>query len=395
MKILMVSSYLPYPLTSGGHVRLYNILKILSINHQITLVCEKRSYQSKEDIAEVRKFCKEIITVERKKQWSINNIIKTGFSKYPFLITGHTFFQMKKNIEEMLRKEKFDLIHVETFYVVQNLPKTSIPIVLAEHNIEYLVYKRFRDEAPFFVRPFLDIDIFKLKKIEEESWRKASVVVTVSNQDKKNIQSKNNNVFVVPNGVDINKFQISNRKSQTTSNEKTVLFIGDFRWVENRDAARMILKDIWPEIKLKIESSTLRLRSRQELKIKLWIVGTNIPNLIKKLGTDGVVFDENAPSDTSKIFEKADLLLAPIRIGGGTSFKILEAMASGVPVITTRLSAIGIGAMDKEEVLIAESKEEFTDSIAELLRDKSLYDKITKNARSLVEKKYDWENIVK
>src|SRR3989338_5038807 len=227
MKILMVSSYLPYPLTSGGHIRLYNILKILSMNHQITLVCEKRAYQSKEDIAEVRKFCKEIIIVERKKQWSINNIIKTGFSKYPFLVTGHTLPQMKKNVEEILKKEKFDLIHVETFYVMQNLTKTSIPIVLAEHNIEYLVYKRFRDEAPFFVRPFLNIDIFKLKKIEEESWRKASVVVTVSNQDKKNIQSKNNNVFVVPNGVDLSKFRIQNSEFRINKLEKTVPFIGD------------------------------------------------------------------------------------------------------------------------------------------------------------------------
>jgi len=387
MKILMVSSYLPYPLISGGHVRLYNILKILSRNHQITLVCEKRSYQGKEDIAEVGKFCKEIIIIDRKKQWSINNIIKTGFSKYPFLITGHTFFQMKKNIEEILKKEKFDLIHVETFYVMQNLPKTSIPIVLAEHNIEYLVYKRFRDEAPFFVRPFLNIDIFKLKKIEEESWRKASVVVTVSNQDKKNIQSKNNNVFVVPNGVDINKFQISNRKSQTTSNEKTVLFIGDFRWVENRDAARIILKEIWPAIESKIHSS--------ELRVKLWVVGKNIPDSIKKLGTDRVVFDENAPSETSKIYERADLLLAPIRIGGGTSFKILEAMASGVAVVTTRLGAIGIGAKDRKEVIIADDNQEFADNVIEVLNNKNLYGKIAENARSFVEEKYNWENITK
>src|SRR3989344_3439889 len=234
MKILMVSSYLPYPLTSGGHIRLYNILKILSMNHQITLVCEKRAYQSKEDIAEVRKFCKEIIIVERKKQWSINNIIKTGFSKFPFLVTGHTLPQMKKNVEEILKKEKFDLIHVETFYVMQNLTKTSIPIVLTEHNIEYLVYKRFRDEAQFYVRLLLDIDILKLKKIEEEKWEKASAVVTVSNEDKKVIEKKNNKVFVVPNGVDVNKFQISNHKFQITNNKKTILFIGDFKWVENR-----------------------------------------------------------------------------------------------------------------------------------------------------------------
>lgn len=393
MKILMASSYLPYPLTSGGHVRLYSILKILSRNHQIILVCEKRAYQNKEDIEEVGKFCKKIVTVDRKKQWSINNILKAGFSKYPFLITGHTHFQMKKNIERMLREEKFDLIHIETFYVMQNLPRTSIPIVLTEHNIEWLVYKKFRDKAPFYIKPLFGIDIFKLKKIEEESWKKANAVVAVSNQDKMNIQSKNNNVFIVPNGVDVTKFKVKSqsirqaqdKKSKVGGGEKTILFIGDFRWVENRDAARMILKEIWPRM-----NSELR---TQNSELKLWIVGKNIPDSIKKLGTDGVVFDENAPSDTSEIYEKADLLLAPIRIGGGTSFKILEAMASGVPVITTRLGAIGIGAENRKEVIIADDNQEFADSVIEVLDNKNLYEKITKNARSLIEEKYNWENI--
>src|SRR3989344_9256232 len=98
MKILIVSSYLPFPLFSGGHIRLYNIVKNLSQKHEITLVCEKRENQTQIDIDEVSKICKKVYTVNRDKQWSIKNIIKTGFSLDPFLITGHKSQEMKSLI---------------------------------------------------------------------------------------------------------------------------------------------------------------------------------------------------------------------------------------------------------------------------------------------------------
>jgi hypothetical protein len=135
MKILLVSSFLPYPLFSGGHIRLYNIIKGLSKNHDITLVCEKRDYQTKEDIKEVGKFCKKVIAVDRKKQWTFSNIFKAGISLSPFLIVGHTNELLKQAIIQLLNNENFDLIHVETFYVYQNIPETQLPIVLIEHNV--------------------------------------------------------------------------------------------------------------------------------------------------------------------------------------------------------------------------------------------------------------------
>src|SRR4030067_1900834 len=121
MKILIVSSYLPYPLFSGGAVRLFNLLKEISKENQITLICEKRDYQTENDVKELEKICKKVITVNRKKQWSVSNILKSVFSKNSFLVTGHTLPLMRKKIEEELNENKYDLIHVETFYVLQNL----------------------------------------------------------------------------------------------------------------------------------------------------------------------------------------------------------------------------------------------------------------------------------
>src|SRR3990167_10622501 len=161
MKILVISSYLPYPLFSGGHIRLYNLIKNLSNDNEITLICEKRDFQTEEDVEKVEKICKKVITVKRKKQWSAPNILKTGFSTDPFLLVGHKSEEMKNLIRDELVRESYDLIHVETFYVLQNIPKTSLPKVLVEHNIEYLVYKKYSDLASPLLRPLLYIDVLK------------------------------------------------------------------------------------------------------------------------------------------------------------------------------------------------------------------------------------------
>jgi len=392
MKILLISSFLPYPLFSGGHIRLYNIIKGLSKNHEITLVCEKRDYQTKEDVREVEKFCKKVIVVDRKKQWTFSNIFKAGISLSPFLIVGHTNELLKQAIIQLLNNENFDLIHVETFYVYQNIPETQLPIVLIEHNVEYLVYKRFADKAAILIRPLLYLDVAKLKINEQSAWRKVTRLVAVSKQEKKLM--KREDVVVVPNGVDVTKYQIRQLADQISKKEKRILFIGDFKWVENRDAVEWILTDIWPKVKSSRLDSAKRAKLKVQSSLKLWIVGRRIPQNIKDLGDESVIFDENAPIDTSLIYQKADVLLAPIRVGGGTSFKILEAMSCGVPVVTTRLGIEGIRAEDKEEVLLADDAKGLANQVLNILQDNETRIKLINNARKLIEEKYDWRNIV-
>ncbi|MCL5432835.1 MAG: glycosyltransferase family 4 protein [Patescibacteria group bacterium] len=268
MKILILSSYLPHPLFTGGHIRLYNLLKQLSKKHTITFVCEKRDYQTQRDIDEIKSFCEKVFVVEKQKQWSIKNILKTGFSSYPFLMVGHTNPRLKEILENLVEESKFDLIHVETSYVMQNLPGkiyNKIPVVLVEHNVEYLVYKRFFKLAPSLLKPFLAIDVSKIKHYEESFWKKATKLVAVSEEEK--TLMKKNNIDVVPNGVDVDKFKVMNLDEKIKDKEKIILFIGDFRWIQNKNAIKIILKDIWPKINSKLKTQN------SKLNLKLWVVG--------------------------------------------------------------------------------------------------------------------------
>ncbi|HUD09811.1 MAG TPA: glycosyltransferase family 4 protein [Patescibacteria group bacterium] len=380
----MVSSYLPFPLKSGGEIRLYNLMKNLAEKHEITLICEKRDYQTESDVEEVRKICKKLITVTRKKQWSTANILKTGLSMDPFLIIGHTSEEMKLAIRDELVREKYDLIHVETFYVYQNLPKVSIPVILVEHNVEYLAYQRYVKLANPFLKLFFYVDVMKLRKKEEQAWRKVDKLIAVSNTERRLM--KRADITVIANGVDLNNFQF--RSSQNLPEEKRILFIGDFKWFQNVDAAEIILKHIWPRISQKLAET------KNRADIKLWIIGRNIPEKIKSLAASkNIILEEDSKKETAEIFRKAYLLLAPIRAGGGTSYKILEAMASGVPVVTTNLGLEGLEAKNNIHALASEKEDELAELALVLIQDHSVYRKLTLNARKLVEEKYDWRVI--
>lgn len=382
MNILVVSSYLPYPLHSGGDVRLYNLLKRLAKKHTITLICEKRSHQTETDVSEIKKICKEVITVPRRKQWSIKNILKSGFSTHSFLINGHTLPDMQEEICNQLKTNQFDLIHIETSYVMQNIPQTSLPIVLTEHNMEYQVYQKYADNKPFPIRQLLEIDISKLKREEEQFWQRAKIVVVVSEQEKDVVKKIVENVEVVANGVDTKVFQPKLLKETFSNKERRFLYIGNYKWIQNQNALSWILTDMWPHI-----------ASQTDQSVKLWIVGRDLPPEFEKFASDRVIVEGVSNRPTQDLFSEAYALLAPLKIAGGTQYKILESMAVGTPVITTPLGSIGLSVKNKKEILVGESAEEIVTLCLHLLQNQELYETLAKESREHIEKYFSFDAI--
>lgn len=388
MKILVVSSYLPYPLLSGGQVRLYNLLKELSSRHEITLICEKRPNQTEQHKKEIEKFCNKVIALPRKKQWSLQNILKSGFSRNSFLVTGHTQPKLTLAITNELKSSKYDLIHCETYYVMKNIPQVDLPIVLAEHNIEYSVYKKFADRLPQYLRPLLALDIIKIKKEEEACWRRASQVVAVSKEDMAVMQDIGIEPVLVANGV--NEKEFAYKELAKEENPKKILFIGDFSWIQNSDSVTYIIKEIWPKVKELLTKHTI-----PESSYKLWIVGRKIPQAIKDLSHDETILydEESSQKQTPEIFQAANMLLAPIRVGGGTSYKILESMSCGTPVVTMQMSANAIKAVDGKTIMVGNNASEIAEKVCTLYTDEKKYEIIASGGRKLIEEHYTWKMI--
>lgn len=383
MKILMLTPYLPYPLLSGGQIRTFNLLKNLSHHHQITLFALIKEEREKRYINHLKPYCNQIQVFKRTKNpWALRNILLAGFTPYPFLVTRNLPRNMLPAIKRELATHHYDLIHAETFYMMPNIPQTKVPILLVEQTIEYLGYLYYAKSLKnFFIKPLLYIDIAKIKYWEHHFWKKAKHLVTMSEDDKQFIKSQIGSsvpIDVVANGVDIDLF---NRTIRHVPPYPTVLFVGTFKWLPNIDAVKYIISDIWPGIKSAVPSA------------RLWIVGHSPTQDVSNLNSSPDIKVSANIKDIREAYGQAHVLLAPIRSGKGTRYKILEAMASGTPVVTTKLGAEGLQIQSGKHVLIGNSAKELTTQTINLLQNQKLQAKLAASARALVQDQYNWHTI--
>lgn len=378
----MLTPYLPYPLVSGGQIRTYNLLKNLASKHQITLVSFIRRQDEKKYLVNLKPYCESVIVFKRRKAWSPVNILLSLVTPFPFLVCIYLDFQMRKHLAFFLKSENYDLIHAETFYVMPNIPRTRVPILLVEQVIEYLVYQRFVESLNKYLaplKPFLLLDVFKIKFWELHYWKKARRLAAMSREDKIFIENsaKNLRVDVVANGVDIEHFS----KTQRIKPQKpTVLFIGNFKWLPNRDAVKFLVAQIWPKIKEAVPNA------------RLWIVGRNPTDDIMNLKSGDIEVDSGI-EDIRTAYGRSSVLLAPIRNGRGTKYKILEAMATKTPIAGTNLAIEGINVKNGQEALVSETADGLAKATIRVLNDPALGQKLAAAAYNLVAVDYNWKKI--
>ena len=384
MKILMLTPYVPYPPSSGGQIRTLNLLKYLSKNNQITLVALYKNNKEKGYLSHLKTYCKNIYLCQRpEKPWKFENIRKAIFSFSPFLVVRNYSQEAKKTISKLLKEEEYDVIHAETFYIMPHIPQTNIPILLVEQTIEYKVYQHFVNSIFFLLRPILSLDILKLKYWERFYWRKANLVATVSKSDEQIINDlePGNRTTIIPNGA--GEEMIIDKLNEKNFNQPTILFQGNYFWLQNVEAALFLINQIYPLLAKSIPN------------LKIIISGQNAQKIKIEKSINLKIVD-NKPEDqelVKKYFREATIFIAPIFGPGGTRLKILAAMASGTPVIATQTGLEGLDVVDGENALVANTAQEFADKITTILKNRKEYEKIRNNAYQMVKEKYNWEKI--
>src|SRR3989339_355319 len=382
MKVLMLTPYLPYPLVSGGQIRTYNLLKHLSKNHEITLFALIKDEGERQHLSELQKYCQKIKLFKRTKNpFVLRNILLAGFSPYPFVVPRNLPLGMRKAVQAELSREHYNLIHAETFYMMPNIPATTVPIILAEKTIEYLGYQDYMKKANPLLRPILALDVMKIKYWERYFWNKADKLITMSEEDKRFIEQElgiKKNISVVANGVDLEFFS---KVKKSLPKDPTVLFVGTFKWLPNIEAVDEIVRKIWPGV------------SRSIPQAKLKIVGFSPTDKIKSYGEDPSIEVLGGIDDIRDAFAAAHVLLAPIRSGKGTRYKVLEAMITGTPVAATTLAVEGLELKNGREVLIADTPASLAKETVKLLKNASLQSKLALAGKQIVRQGYSWDII--
>lgn len=359
---------------------MYNLLKRLSRKHSITLVSFIRNEEER-GYAKDLKFCESVHMVMRGRAWQPKYYIGTIFSSYPFLLYTYENSLMRTTIRDLLSSKAYDVVHLEPFYVMPSVPtNVTAPLVISEHNVEYDVYESYVRRFPIsFLRPWLMWDVGKLRRWERMAWKRADVLTAVSREDSAIMERcRSKLVHVVPNGVDLSSFPY---RAPVKKKHINIVFIGNFRWLPNRDAANELVENIWPHIQKRIPDA------------RLIVVGRDMPVDLKRRVSQigGKAMD--SVTDIASVYRDADILVAPHAISGGTKFKMLEAMASGVSIVTSAEGMSGLGAIPETHYFPAQSPDEYVKQVCRVYEDTAAAKAMSQRARKFVETHYGWEHI--
>jgi len=380
----MLVPFLPNNQMSGGQTRWYNLIKQLSKTHKITLMCLIKDDWERKFIPELSKYCEKVMVFKRPKSpWTFRNLFLTLISFNPLVVIRNLSIAERSAIKKELASHEYDLIHAETFYVMPHIPATKVPIILVEPTIEFSVYKHYVDhEVPFILRPIYMFDVVKLKFWEKYYWKRASKLFAVSEDDKKIMQKEipEIKVGVLANGVDSDYFS---EKKVAKTKEPTILYVGNFKWMQNVEAVNILIGEIWPKVKSKVKNC------------KLWIAGVNMPEEILEFSKkDPDIKVSVGLPDMRDAYKASTVLVAPIKGPGGTRLKVLEAMASALPVVSTPVGVGGLGVTAGSQALVSENIQGLVDLTVKVLTNKAFANKVGESGRTFVEKNFDWETIV-
>ncbi len=383
MRVLFLSTWFPYPCDNGSKLRVYHLLHALAQTHEVTLVSFAFDTARPEQPGNMHTSCADVHVVPL-NPFMVNaaSALHTFLSPHP--VASRPVPAMRELVSNVLRSYTFDVVVISTEVMAAyaNAVPAGVPRILEEHNsMIRWARERYNEQSALLQRVRCWVSWRKQLWHEARSFTRYSLVTMVSEVDRQTtldaVGADRIRVEVVPNGVDCRH----NHYSSAQPRPNTLVYNGALTYSANYDAMQWFLAEVYPRIKAQISG------------ISLTITGSTKGVDLRALALDESVHLTGYVDDVRLPVAEAMVCVAPIRQGGGTRLKILEAMALGTPVVSTSKGAEGLGGVDGEQLLIGDRPATFADAVLRVMSNSDLHKCLRRNARVLVETQYDWENI--
>ena len=389
MKILFVTPYLPSPPRFGAQRRLDGLMRGLAARHEVSLLSFVSPSDALEEARrETARYCKTIETLEND---AFNMSVRTKrVTQLQSMLSPHSFehrlwhdLHFQSRLDRLQRE--FDVVQVEFsqlgIYRFPPRAQRRAVFVLDEHNIEYDLIKRTAEtEGTLARRLYSAVDWRKLKHEERDTWRRFDGVALTSARDEEVLRESEpaTRTVVVPNAVDLESFKGSGAQREPA----TLMFFGAMNYHPNIEGVQYFVREILPLVVAEVPN------------VKLLVVGQQPPDAVRALASEHVEI-VGFVDDPRTVIDRASALVVPLRIGGGTRFKIVEGMAMSAPIISTYIGAEGIEAEHDKHLLLARDAQSFARETIRLLKDPELGRRLGREARRLAEERYGWAQAVR
>lgn len=381
MKIGILLSRFPYPLEKGDKLRAFHQIKHLSKNNEIYL-CTLNANQkvTQKDLEKLKPYCKEIKVINISFLSILVNLIKSLFVDHLPLQVAYFFHRNKKNnVVSFFKDHKIEHLYCQLIRTTEYLRDVSFcPKTLDYMDALSQGMERRIDNAPFYLKPFIEIEARRLKKYEHFIFEDFDHKIIISEQDRDLIiHAKNNDIQVIRNGVDKDFFHPIKSKKKYD-----LVFTGNMSYPPNVDGVTYLVENILPIVWEVYPETTLV------------IAGANPSNKVNALKSDKVSVT-GWVNDIREYYAKSRVFIAPMRIGTGLQNKLLEAMSMGIPCITTNLANNALSATNGKNILIGENENDLAKHIIDLLEDHDRAQQLATEAKNFVERNYTWESSVR
>jgi polysaccharide biosynthesis protein PslH len=381
MRILFLSPRQSYPPVTGAKLREFHLARALGRRAELTYAFFREPSLAEPTERELP-FCRQIVSVPKPPLYTPTGIVRGMVGRWPLPVVNYTSTAMKNALSKLLAENEFDVVHLDSIHMAgyEEMLRAALPrtrIAYNWHNIESELMARYGvNESSWPKKAYAAITARRLESAEARILRSAYGHVVCSEREQRQLLAKapDARIEVVGNGVDVSAF----RQVELGAVRDSIVFVGSMGYHANVEAAVWFAREIWPGIRQRFPQWKLKL------------VGSDpAPAVVALRDESGVEVTGTVP-DVRPYYEQALAALVPLHTGGGTRLKILEAMAAGVPVISTAIGAEGLSISPGKDIVIVENEQDWLTALASIADLGDRWKSLSAEGRSLVESRYDW-----